>query len=292
MIGSIELSSNKKNYNSLMEFHAEKISESETKIKILFEKMVVKSNFPIEYAPYDVCVLPGSKILCADCDAKLLVLYDKDYSLLKVIKKINRKIIQPTSLALNEESRHLYIAEVAHHQILMTDLNFSLIKSIGCRGDSIDNFCAPFSICYKHRYLYVCDTFNQRIKIYTHDLKFVESINLSFQPFSIQISDSSICVNCKYFYDIINLDIVNEYEHDFQKVSEINSCFYACDFKLNTLFCFDKRGKQIWQMHKRSFIDIIPNGKLFLLDNNLIVTSYTHKKFYKLMDAEGGNNFW
>lgn len=284
MIGRINFKNHQIHYNSLSDFNETKVNETEVKVKDSIGKMNVKSTYEITFSPYDVCVLPQNKILCADCDGKLLALYDKHFKLVKVIRKINRKAIQPTSIAINSEDQ-IYVSDVACHQIMLLDLDFNLISSVGSRGNNTDEFCTPFSISYKYNYLYVCDTFNKRIQIYSESLKYIESINLPIMPFSIQISNTSICINCKYFYDINTLALIKEHSDCyFHKVSEIGSRFYAYNFNLSRIYCYDEKGNLNWdmQLQHTSENDFLPNGKFFILDEYFIFTSYTKKKFYKI----------
>jgi hypothetical protein len=269
-----------KQFSSIEDFYDTKIYQTSFKIKNAIENEIDFKSIEINKSPFDVCQLPDKKILCADCDGKRLILYDKNFKLIKTIKKINRIAIQPTSIAINQENQ-VYISDVANHRIIMTDLNFYLIKSVGFRGDSIDGFCCPFSICYKNHNLYICDTFNHRIQIYSYDLKFIESIKLSIQPFSIQVSDSIICINCKYFYNVNTLALDHEHENYFNKVSEINSCFYSYDCILGRIYCFNQKGSLSWVIDKPEFKNLIPNGKFFIFGRFLILTSYTTRTFLK-----------
>jgi hypothetical protein len=284
MIGRIDYKNRQNHYSSVNDFKSLKVCEIEARIKESMRKGFVKNVYEITFSPFDMCVLPQNKILLADCDGKLLALYDKYFNLIKIVRKIDRKTIQPTSIAINDEDQ-LYVSDVERNRIMLLDLDFNLLKSVGTRGNNNDEFCTPFSICYKYHYLYVCDTFNKRIQIYSDQLKYIESINLQIMPFSIQISNTSICINCKYFYDLNTLELIREYdEYYFHRVSEIYSRFYACNFNLNTIYCYDEKGNLSWQIHQQDLEmgNVLPNGKFFILDKYFIITSYTQKKFYKI----------
>ena len=135
--------------------------------------------------------LRNNKIISANYDEKSLTIHDKKFNLIKKIDKINNEEFTPIAIALNEEDDILYIAEYEKNRIIMCDLDFNKVKSIGSCGTKNEQFDGLIDICFKNKKLYVCDNGNNRIKIFDQNLKFINSFYCE-APQKIKVSCLSI----------------------------------------------------------------------------------------------------
>ena len=60
----------------------------------------------------------------------------------------------------------------------MTNLNFKFIKTVGSKGPIMDRFWYPYSVVFKEKNLYISDSDNKRVKLYTQDLELVKIYTL------------------------------------------------------------------------------------------------------------------
>ena len=53
----------------------------------------------------DLCMLPDNKILAASCNQHKMILYDKNFEIIKEIDKIDDKVFSPLSLATDNDEK-------------------------------------------------------------------------------------------------------------------------------------------------------------------------------------------
>ncbi len=135
------------------------------------EPLDVSKNFKFQnyeiietkFRVYDLCLLPNGDLLTAAFDQMNLVVYDRNFKLLKIIDKINNQNFKPISIYLNPETKSIYICDFQNHKILLIDSDYNYVKSIGSQGNELFEFNSPSSLCFSNNFLYVCDTSNKRL---------------------------------------------------------------------------------------------------------------------------------
>jgi DNA-binding beta-propeller fold protein YncE len=83
---------------------------------------------------------------------------------------------RPTGIAINKETRRLYVVDTASHMVKIFDLDGEELKSFGGHGPALAQFNLPVDIFLdRSGDVYVTDTMNYRIKIFDPDGKFLTS---------------------------------------------------------------------------------------------------------------------
>ncbi len=231
----------------------------------------------LESRPHDICVLPNNHLLTINFDDMNLTIYDEKFNLVKRIDTINNEIIKPYAVIINDHDQ-CYVLDWKKHCVLMTDIDFNFIKSVGSQGSNIDQFQYPISGYYKNSKLYVADSDNQRIKIFKSDLTFVYDIQLDYMPYFIKMSDTTICITSAFsllFYDSNDFKLIENYDDQNDRISEIHSLFYSFNFKTRKINCFDWNGdfiKEIKLNHLNHFISGSRDCVLLCFNENLLMT--------------------
>lgn len=84
---------------------------------------------------------------------------------------MQKSIIFPGVGEFHINDPHIYVSDITHHKLHKTDMNGSIIKSIGMRGSGPGQFNFPNGIrLSKNDELYVCDSDNHRIQVFDTDL--------------------------------------------------------------------------------------------------------------------------
>jgi hypothetical protein len=99
----------------------------------------------LENSPNDLCLLPNNMIALSNSTQKNICVHDEDFNLIKLINKIDNDTFHPLRLETNNENL-IYITEFSKCQVIMTDLNFNKIKSVGSMGSNFDQFNYPNGI--------------------------------------------------------------------------------------------------------------------------------------------------
>ena len=256
-------------------------------VKSLFQNA---ESFDLEMRPIDIAVLPNDQIISANYIDYSIAVYDQNFNLLKKIDKINGKYFSPIAVQVNSNDKLIYICDYAKHRILMTDVDFNLIKSVGSNGAKIDEFNNPFDICYNNESLYICDHYNERIQIYSKDLEFIKSIQLEYKPWKVKASNSIICVEKNtghgvYFYSLTNCELIKSYESQITgRISQFNLFFYVFNHQANEFFCYDENGILKEELTLTGVDGIFTNvwdGAFIENNGKLLIQSYTTKKIIK-----------
>ncbi len=110
--------------------------------KIYFDKTIIvadllmngeKHVFDLDSNPNDIC-LNEDQIIISYWDDKCLKIYDKDLNFIKRVGRINGKEFKPCGILANFIEKIFYICDIQSHRILITDLDFNFIKSVGSKG--------------------------------------------------------------------------------------------------------------------------------------------------------------
>ena len=128
----------------------------------------------LDHKPDDIILLPNNQILTVNNTNRNYVLYDQNLKKLKEINKINGQGFTPLSITVNRDENILYMSLFNNNKILMANLEFNVLKTIGSIGSGDNQFNCPYDMCLQNTILYICDYNNQRMKLYNKDLEFIK----------------------------------------------------------------------------------------------------------------------
>jgi hypothetical protein len=245
----------------------------------------------LNYQPFDILVLNDTQILIYGSSE--LRLYDQNMNLIKEIKNINGKHMSYKSrIAFNSDEERFYILDSDRNKVLITDLEFNLIKTVGSYGNGNDEFNLPYDFSFKNGFIYVADNQNKRVQMFNSDLVFVNSLTLEYRPMFIKCSNTMACITTEttsyrgvYFYNLENLSLCKKFDHDAGRISEINSRFYEFNFQYNKFYCFDENGDlkeeiNLKTINKDNFRRR-DDGGLVIFNQSIWMNSYGEQKLVK-----------
>ena len=247
-------------------------------------------SIEVSFAPLEAVVLKNKDILSINFDENCLVFLDRRLNLIQKIEKINGEEFKPNAICVDHDKSRIYIADQKNDQVIMTNFEFEKVKSIGKKGSGNEEFNTPWGLCFHDGLLYVSDMRNERVLVFTKDLLYLKSLKLDFYPWSIKASNEVISIESgrppqMKFYSIKDLSFrtdVDHEQHEFRRLSEINSSFYEYNRHSNKIICFDKYGnftKEFIVKGVSTFSSHDYDGCLFQLNESVMMTSYSNKKF-------------
>ena len=216
------------------------------------------------------------------------------------------------SIATNNVDK-VYIAQLNTHEVVMTDLNLKIIKTIGGYGDrdlrlrndfddsdkGRDFLAYPTSVVYYKGLVYVCDHRNNKIQVYTENLDYFDTLKILFKPYQLCIGNDLIAVtrndkseNILYFYTLKPFEFKVSYNKMNVNISVINSQFYGYAFETKSLHCFDQNGKFIEEIrmkflenydsrnYKNEYEERL-DGFIFQIDDDYFFTHYERSLYYR-----------
>ncbi len=68
--------------------------------------------------------------------------------MIKTVDRINGEKFQPATILANLDEKQFYICDSLNYRILITDLDFNFIKSVGSKGSEMHQFNCPHDICF------------------------------------------------------------------------------------------------------------------------------------------------
>jgi hypothetical protein len=248
-----------------------------------------KHVFDLDSKPYDIC-LKDDQIIITHRSDKCLKIYDKDLNFISKVDRINGEEFQPLGILANFEKKQFYICDYLNDRILITDLDFNFIKSVGSKGSGNCQFDGPYDFCFSNSKFYICDFFNQRIQVYSKDFDFVTSFKVEYNPWKIKSTNSTICVVANspsgiYFYNSIDFHLIRNYNHFNGRISQINSIFYEFNHKTQTMSCYDENAnlkEEIALKGLEKFLVGFWDGEFICNNGSLFIQSQNHKKIIKL----------
>ena len=251
--------------------------EIENRLKIS-EFKVVATNVQ----SLDICQLPNGFL--ATCSGDSFSLYDHKLELIKTFNEINGKKVNTRNIAIDYIDS-IYFTDTANDQLVMCNSAFMYQRSIGSKGSEKNQFREPCGLFYhkNNKRLYVCDSGNNRVGIFTSKLEFIKNNLITFRPFEIKIINNVACVRSfntfdqqLHFYNLPNFTIQSTYKDFHQPISVIQNSFYQFDPQNELLYCFDSNGIQIDQISStgvRNLIQSNSDGILTQFNNQLILLS-------------------
>lgn len=82
----------------------------------------------------------------------------------------NKNFYSITSIKYFDEK--FFVLDSMHHRVLIFDRDFNLIRGFGGFGNSLNNFINPTSILVDEDYIYICDLFSSKVKVFRHTGEF------------------------------------------------------------------------------------------------------------------------
>jgi hypothetical protein len=237
----------------------------------------------------DICI-NNDQIIMSHLDGKCLKIYDEDLNFITRVDRINGEEFQSTKIFPNFEKKQFYICDYLNNRILMTDLDFNLIKSVGSTGSGNCQFLGSIDICFSNSKFYICDYYNKRIQVYSKDFDFVTSFKVDYSPWKIKSTNSTICVEAEspdgiYFYNSNDFHLIRNYNRYVGRISQINSIFYEFNYKTQTMSCYDENANLKEEITLKGFdkyLASINDGALIYHNGALAIQSYSEKKVIKL----------
>ena len=214
-----------------------------------------------------------------------ITLFDENFNQLK-------KIDVPGSVygCAVHYKKGIYVTDYTKCCIYMMDNQLNMIKTFGKKGSSMNQLEYPTSICCQDDYVYVCDSCNKRIQIFTLDLKYHDTIQLVFRPCFIAVSCTTIaiCVESKkgiHFYDIKTKELKKKYSDIDGRISVIDSYFYVIS-GMRILYVFDNEGDLIDETSVEKLKDFIRgngewDGFMLSTEDYLLFLSYYNENVLK-----------
>ncbi len=238
--------------------------------------------------PLDVCQLPNGVLV--SCNNDSFTLYNENHMLIKKIIKINGKIVSAWNLTTNNEDS-VYYTDPTNDQVVMCDLGFNKhLKSVGSRGSGKSQFREPYGIFFhnKKKRLYVCDSGNKLVQVYSAGLDYLKAYLLDISPYQIKIIKDTACVRSfstfekpLYFYNLANFQVKYTYDDHHCQISVIDNAFYQFDFKNEMLFCYDSDGilcENIECKGVSSACESYYDGILVQFNADIILSSQKHER--------------
>jgi hypothetical protein len=185
-------------------------------------------TFVVDFYSYDICVLPNSNLV--SCNFNSVEIFNENINQIK-----SHKLSLPTGVALISDTNELIISDHFKSCIYTMDFDLNIKKQFGSSGNEKNQLFNPCGVFIQDNLLYVSDSGNNRIQILSTDFDFIETIRLSYKPFTIKVSDTRIGIsgsNGVYFYDKNTFMLKEQYLNIIGRLSYINStnCFYVISY--------------------------------------------------------------
>ncbi|MDI3280855.1 MAG: 6-bladed beta-propeller [Bacillota bacterium] len=129
------------------------------------------------WVPIDVKLAADGRVFVSDAAQKRIFVYSPEGRLVAAYGKAG-ELENPAGIALDEERGRLYVVDTKKHQVLVYGLaDGSVTSTLGRRGTGEGEFNFPTNAWVDGRgQLYIADTMNFRIQIFTPEGRFVRSI--------------------------------------------------------------------------------------------------------------------
>jgi len=116
-------------------------------------------------APIGITLGGNNEILVTDAELGEVFRLARDG---KPLGSFGDKLLKrPTGIAYNPESGLIYVADVQAHDIKVFNNTFELVETLGARGTQVGEFNFPTHLAFADGQLYVTDSMNARVQIYT-----------------------------------------------------------------------------------------------------------------------------
>jgi DNA-binding beta-propeller fold protein YncE len=129
---------------------------------VVWERAMGNQRF---LAPIGIALGRGGEVLVADAELGYVVRMDANGNGLGTIGE--GLFRRPTGLARDPERGQVYVADTHAHDIKVFDDDGNLLRVIGHRGEDDGSFNYPTHLCFAQGELYVTDTMNNRVQVFS-----------------------------------------------------------------------------------------------------------------------------
>ena len=116
-------------------------------------------------SPVGIALGPDNQVFVADADLGLVARLGPDGQTLPSIGKDH--LDRPNGVAFDPVGKKLYVADASSHQVKIFNLDGILLAELGTRGDGPGEFNFPTHIAVANEKLYVTDTMNARVQVFS-----------------------------------------------------------------------------------------------------------------------------
>jgi len=170
---------------------------------------------------------------------------------------LDADIEQPTGLAVNKKSGHLYVVDTMRHQVLKFDQTGEQIETIGKRGVAQGEFNFPtMAWCNEKGELLVTDSLNFRVQVFNKFGKYSREFGRLGNATGYQARPKGVAAD-----DLGNVYVVDSLFHNVQIYNETG------EFLLNV----GEQGQSLGQFWLPTGIHIDQQQKIYIAD------SYNHR---------------
>lgn len=216
--------------------------------------------------PIGITVDKQDRLWVADVVQKQVFVYDGEGTLLLDFGQ-NGEFESPTGVAVDDARHRVYVADSKKHCVLvLDDQSGKVIHQIGERGTEHGNFNFPTNLALdKQGQLYVVDTGNWRVQIFSPDFKFVDTFGRQGVQFGDFLRPKGIAIDSYGNVYVVDSDFNN---------------FQVFDSKRRLLMFIGSQGVFPGQFR-------VPAGIFVDADNNVYVTDQDNKRVvvFKLLDG-------
>lgn len=246
----------------------------------------------LKFKPSDLCILPNGLLGMTNYEQYgYITVYGNNFNIVSMVDQIDGKPIQPFGIATNGEDR-IYITELITHSVIMTDLQFRLIKSFGTKGTTeVNEFTYPFGLSYSYNNLYVCDAMNKRLVKLSPNLEFVEAFKVDYYPWIVKVLGNTICIktgdtNELNFYEASSFQIKAKYALDKGRIGLIDNGFYELNVEKKKVNVFNEDGNLTRSLDLKdpikNYFSIGWDGCIGYFCNTLLISSNSLSKVLAL----------
>ncbi len=157
----------------------------------------------------------------------------------------------PFAAILNDRNQ-IYIIDFESDRIILPDLDFRKIKTVGKKSSNIDQISYIYSAFIKDDKSYVCEKKQMKVNVYSTDLELIRAHDVQSKPCFIKLSDSTICISDDtyiYFFNLNNFSLKSQSDFRNARISEFNSYFFAYNSQNRFFDCFNSNGDIIERVH-------------------------------------------
>ena len=178
----------------------------------------------------------------------------------------NEKMNYPVGICITHN--RVLVTQCSGHCITMYELEGKLIKSVGSKGSGEAQFNSPHGLAVSDRTnnVYVCDYVNNRIQIFTEDLKFhsMLGIGVFYQPRDIKVTRDRVLVldysnPCMFVFNSNHVLTNRLITRGDGKQTNFPFCFdidreyniIMSDFNNHCVYVFNQEGEEIHRIGKK-----------------------------------------
>lgn len=267
---------------------------------IKYSKLNIQ-KFPSLVLSANAILHNGSQIiLSSSIKNSIVFIHNQTFQIIRKIDEINGfKLSFPSGLCLDEYNNSVYICNRDSHQILVVDKNFKILKqTIGNHGAKLGQFSKPIDIKLHSNELFVLDTGNKRIQVFTKTGRFLRHIRLYTSntaqydnntnalldyPIRLAVKDDTIAVSNNF----LNIYIYN-FNGQIKQVLSSNidcvMCFaanylFTCN-NIGSLVCYEfnqDENKYVINFERRLVMCLVGLTSFMIYKNNHFYITFSNK---------------